>query len=576
MSTLGLHQPVYVNQNSSSTNALKVPFVRAYSNINLEADNVLKYTPSSGTLEATTFVGAFAGTVANAVKAETVDCTTDASSSTRPIALLQENNGTCTVKKNSAKLSFNLSTETLNCDKFSGTAANADDSTNASNVVVGSDTTTDAELAIPFVTGTGTYPIKVDASNFTYHPSDNILRSLGGFYAGTLGSGDRVEVEPADGVLVHSSSTGGGYDPLLVISANTLSSTGWDARIRVHNTDSDMSSFLGIYYYGSYQPGVFAHAAGMTQYEALQVNTINVSTNAYYSNTEGQKCGMKRLMMGCHPSSSVTAPGNDSVLEIGRSTQAAVGITLGGYTGAASSIQCIHQCGSIAYHVDGPSTGDFYLNYFAYIADSARRVRVYGFINASDARLKKDFTPYDDDELMSQIMNLDVLTYYLKDPAFVHENASKTLGFIADSLEHSSYFKHAFAITKYNIPYDNPIQMEYKIVDDLIVFSNYSFNTSVTYYWYAFTEGDLGTNSSFKTIESEPVSAISVTNPWPEVMYTKIYLIGELKNDCKNICKTALVAGAYAGCQILNRKYEALNTKYEDLLARVTQIEQSL
>ena len=233
---------------------------------------------------------------------------------------------------------------------------------------------------------------------------------------------------------------------------------------------------------------------------------------------------------------------------------------------------------SYNFHIDGSvggggwTAGDMYVNFYAHYA--GRYCRVYNFINASDRRIKKNITPYNDDQLLNEIMNLEITTYNYKDKRFDNQNGHKQLGFIADSLENQSYFQYAYKISRYNIPFDNPIELDYTVDSDnkIITISNYTLDLTKTYYYYAYPSD----NSSFRTMENKPLSSNTFKNEFVDVVYNKIELIGTVLDDCKNVSKEKLVAGAYAGVQILNRKIQTLETENQTLQARVIDLETEL
>ena len=86
-----------------------------------------------------------------------------------------------------------------------------------------------------------------------------------------------------------------------------------------------------------------------------------------------------------------------------------------------------------------------------------------------------------------------------------------------------------------------------------------------------------------RTIESKPLTANTFTNPFPtleddksKLVYSKIELIGELVSDCKNVSKEKLVAGAYGGIQILNRKIQKLEEENTYLKNKISDLENNL
>ena len=141
-------------------------------------------------------------------------------------------------------------------------------------------------------------------------------------------------------------------------------------------------------------------------------------------------------------------------------------------------------------------------------------------------------------------------------------------------MENQSYFQYAYKISRYNIPFDNPIELDYTVDSDnkIITISNYTLDLTKTYYYYAYPSD----NSSFRTMENKPLSSNTFKNEFVDVVYNKIELIGTVLDDCKNVSKEKLVAGAYAGVQILNRKIQNLETENQTLQARVIDLETEL
>ena len=366
-------------------------------------------------------------------------------------------------------------------------------------------------------------------------------------------------------------------DGIYYQTTNGGAGTQWNGRLRLHNTNTGHSVFLGDFLYGGiYSQGIHSHKNNMTTYNILYLNGYETSSN--YWAVAGEKVFCPTLWLGCDVSSGLAHQGNNHLLKLGRSASFTYGMKFGGWTGTAQLLESVWQMSNNT-HCDSAINGDFYFNLY-----SGKFTRVYGFINASDRRIKKNITPYDDDELMNQIMNLEITTYNYKDKRFQDQNGNKQLGFIADSLENQSYFKYAYKISSYDIPYDEPINMDFKINENntIITFDNYTFDLTKTYYLYAYTE-NCPDETPYRTIESKPLTATTFTNPFPtleddktKLNYSKIELIGELVSDCKNVSKEKLVAGAYGGVQILNRKIQKLEEENKYLKNKISELENKL
>jgi hypothetical protein len=278
---------------------------------------------------------------------------------------------------------------------------------------------------------------------------------------------------------------------------------------------------------------------------------------------------------------SIGQDGNNTLLEIGRNNNFNHQYHFGGWFSAAHAT-ANRFTSSFNMHVDSSAAGSIYMNLY-----SGKQTRIYQFFNASDRRIKKNFIPYNDNDLLNAIMNLEITTYQYKDLRFGCQNNNQQIGFIADSLENNSYFKYAFKLSNYNIPYDNFIEMQYTINYDntIITVSNYIFDTNIIYYWYAYTENCEEDQTydcdgyKFRTIQVKPLSSNSFENTFPskedgtKIIYKKILLIGEYGNNCKNVSKEKLVSGSYAGIQILNRKIQNLETKNIQLENKNNQLE---
>ena len=170
-------------------------------------------------------------------------------------------------------------------------------------------------------------------------------------------------------------------------------------------------------------------------------DTVDWSTSNYKFCPVGGDTITRRIFCGVRPQMGLTAGlSNSAKVIVGRSTSYDYGIRLGGWNGGA--VEASHHIiqASPNLHIDPVSTGDIYMNLYG--SASSRSCRIYGFINGSDRRIKDNFIPVDDNELLNQIGNLELTTYNFKDPRF--KSDKNTLGFIADSLTRKILFRRLY------------------------------------------------------------------------------------------------------------------------------------
>jgi hypothetical protein len=186
IATVGTMYPVWVN---AITGKL-VPYV---------SNTKLSFNPSTGTLTATAFSGAFSGTATNA---DNIGVTDDiATNATMYPLWVTANTGYLPGKVSSTKLSFNPSTGLLtstgfsgsltgnvtgNCSGSSGTCTgNAGSATYASASTITDDIATAATMYPVWVTAnTGNIPSYVSSTKLSFVPSTGILTSTG--FSGAL------------------------------------------------------------------------------------------------------------------------------------------------------------------------------------------------------------------------------------------------------------------------------------------------------------------------------------------------------------------------------------------------------
>ncbi len=187
---------------STATNAnFYLPFASGNTtgNYGLGVDAGLYYNPSTNTLYATTFNGAFSGTVTNSDNIGITDDTT--TNATMYPTWVTANTGYLPAKVSSTKIYFNPSTGILTSTGFSGPltgnvtgnvsgssgtcTGNAGSATYSSASTITDDTTTAATMYPLWVTAnTGNLPLKVSSTKITFNPSTATLTTT--TFSGTL------------------------------------------------------------------------------------------------------------------------------------------------------------------------------------------------------------------------------------------------------------------------------------------------------------------------------------------------------------------------------------------------------
>lgn len=283
---------------------------------------------------------------------------------------------------------------------------------------------------------------------------------------------------------------------------------------------------------------------------------------------QGEACVVSEIFCGARANVGVTAGlTNDPKITVGRNLSYNYGIHLGGWTSTVLAFDA-QLANSGNFHIDGSSAGDMYLNYYG--QNASRDCRIFRCICTSDRRIKTNFIPINNDELLNQIENLELTTYNFKDPKF--KSDENTLGFIADSLQHKSYFDGFVVVGTYNMPFDeiDQIQLDYVLKDKIITVSNYILDLTKQYYYYAYKA-----DGTFLTIENKPLSENSFEYLFDDE-FIRLVVIGEKRNDCKSIKPEKLIPGAYAGIQSLIKKNKYLENKVNELELKLGLIMQNL
>ena len=283
---------------------------------------------------------------------------------------------------------------------------------------------------------------------------------------------------------------------------------------------------------------------------------------------QGEAVVCKEIFCGARANVGVSAGlTNNPKITVGRNASYDYGIHLGGWTSTVLSNDA-QLANSGNFHIDGSNSGDMYLNYYG--QNSSRDCRIFRCICTSDRRIKTNFIPINNDELLNQIENLELTTYNFKDPKF--KSDENTLGFIADSLQHKSYFDGFVVVGSYNMPFDeiDQIELDYVLKDKVITVSNYILDLTKEYYYYAYKS-----DGQFLTIQNKPLSENSFEYQFDDE-FIRLVVIGEKRNDCKSIKPEKLIPGAYAGIQSLITKNKYLENEVIELKNTVNELEQKI
>lgn len=136
----------------------------------------LKYTPSTGTFEATVFSGSAASLTSIPAGQLT---------GTIPSTVL--GNSTVYIGTTGIALNRTSASQTLNGVSIDGSAGSATNATNATNIGITDDTTTNADYYPVWVTSTtGNLPAKVTSTKLKFNPSTGVLTMTGGTGGGTF------------------------------------------------------------------------------------------------------------------------------------------------------------------------------------------------------------------------------------------------------------------------------------------------------------------------------------------------------------------------------------------------------
>jgi hypothetical protein len=293
--------------------------------------------------------------------------------------------------------------------------------------------------------------------------------------------------------------------------------------------------------------------------------------NSYHSGTtdwptggkfspQGSDVIMKGCFIGVRAGFGLTNLTDNPGITLGRS-QYDYGIKIGGWnTGTSDPTSAVIQ-NSGNLHIDGSTSGDTYMNYYASQHSSDRDCRIYNLEDLSDRRIKNDFEEIDNTELLKQFNEIELLNYNFKDPKF--RTLHNRIGFIADSLENQPYFYPFFkqSTSPMNMPFDmvNQVELDFIIHNEIVTIYNYEFDLTKKYYIYCYKS-----DGSFLTISDFPLTTNSFKKTFKQDI-VKMVVIGLVRNDSKNVSLIKLVPIGFAISRAILEKNVEL-TKRVDLL----------
>jgi hypothetical protein len=292
-----------------------------------------------------------------------------------------------------------------------------------------------------------------------------------------------------------------------------------------------------------------------------QHSTTDWPTGGKFS-PQGSDCIMRSCFIGVRANAGLFSLTNDPLITLGRSVYD-YGFKIAGWNGGAADARYAMIQNSGNLHIDGATAGDTYMNYYA--SGSGRDCRIYNLEDLSDRRIKNDFEEIDNTELLTQFNQIELLNYNFKDPKF--RTDYNRIGFIADSLENQPYFYPFFkqSISPMNMPFDivNQIELDYVINDNIITFSNYTFDVTKKYYIYCYK-----LDNTYLTLSDNPLTTTSFEYTFTEDM-VKMVVIGEVKNDSKNVSLIKLVPLGFAISRAIIEKNKILENEVIELKNKV-------
>tara|TARA_B100000470_G_scaffold213670_1_gene194357 strand:- start:353 stop:2083 length:1731 start_codon:yes stop_codon:yes gene_type:complete len=365
----------------------------------------------------------------------------------------------------------------------------------------------------------------------------------------------------------------------------------WNSKIRLHNTTSAMSVFMGDYVYtgGIYSSGIYAHHSSMTAWDVLHLNGIQ--TSASYWAITGKEVMCPTMWIGCDVSSGSAHQGNTALLLLGRNGTYAYGMRFGGWYGTSSGLEASFQM-SYNLHIDCPTTyylGAYanytYINYY-----SNRGVFIMGTLYTSDERIKKDIIELKDDddfiEVFDKVKAVGAYRYKYRD-IYRRSSTANQYGFIAQKVR-DNYNEDVISVQYGSIPnimFD--CNFSYTIDDDWVyTFTiDYDLDLDKEYLFYAFQNQEQIDTRAFQYIENvKPLTKNTFTfSPVykekeikKDKEYFKLELIGTYTNDKLGINKDKLFQLGFSATLGLIKKVEKLETENEILEARIIDLETEL
>lgn len=333
-----------------STNATFYPtFVSSIAGGNQAADinAALNYNPSTGTLSATTFSGAFSGTVTNALNVATTQVSTNANYFPLFVASSTNGNQPCDL---GTGITFNPSTNTLTTTTFVGaltgnasTATSATSATNATNVgtTAVSTNATFYPLFVSSVAG-GNFPCDVNSA-LNYNPSTGTLSAttFSGAFSGT--------VTNATNVATTQVSTNASFFPLFVASStngNQPCDLGTGITFNPSTNTLTTTTFSGALSGNA--------TTATTATNATNVATTQVSTNASFfplfvaSSTNGNQACDLGTGITFNPSTNTLTTTTFSGALSGNATTATTATTANALASGAIFMTTVNQATSSA------------------------------------------------------------------------------------------------------------------------------------------------------------------------------------------------------------------------------------
>ena len=366
--------------------------------------------------------------------------------------------------------------------------------------------------------------------------------------------------------------------------------TQWNTRIRLHNTTSARSVFMGDYIYnGIYSMGIYAHKSSMTAWEILHLNGLQTSST--YWAMVGAEVLCPTMRIGCDVSSGIAHQGNNALLQLGRSTSFNYGLKFGGWNGgAAAGLEGLFQM-SYNLHIDCPtttylgSTNYMYLNLYA-----NRAVFIQSTAYTSDERIKKDIIELKDDnqfiEVFDKVKAVGAYRYKYRD-TFRRSATSNQYGFIAQKVK-ANYDEDIVISQKGSIPdimfdcdftytIDSDFTYTFTINYDLDLNKEYLF-----YVWQNQEQIDKKINQHIENVKPLTKNTFQFTPTYEEnekkqdKKYFKLELIGSYVDDKLSINKDKLFQLGWSATLGLINKVETLETENTKLKNDIELIKQHL